>query len=87
VQSNTTVSHRCIYDYIEQLHVLAFTGHLERTNLKSYYMHCARTWCRDLYITGFIMYKFKVKLMLVYDKPHNAEISTPRAHAMHIVGF
>jgi len=50
-------------------------------------MHCARTWCRDLYITGFIMYKFKVKLMLVYDKPHNAEISTPRAHAMHIVGF
>jgi len=29
-------------------------------------MYCARTWCRDLYITGFIMYKFKVKLMLVW---------------------
>jgi len=27
-------------------------------------MYCARTWCRDLYITGFIMYK--VKLMLVW---------------------
>ena len=29
-------------------------------------MYCARTLCRDLYITGFIMYKFKVKLMLVW---------------------
>jgi len=28
-----------------------------RTNLKSYYMYCARAWCRDLYITGFILYK------------------------------
>ena len=28
-----------------------------RTNLKSYYMYCARAWCRDLYVTGFILYK------------------------------
>ena len=33
-------------------------------------MYCARTWCRDLYITGFIIYKFKVKLMLVWMTAH-----------------
>jgi len=43
-------------------------------------MYCARTWCRDFYITGFIRYKFK----FVHDKPRNVEISTPRARAMHI---
>ena len=29
-------------------------------------MYCERRWCRDLYITGFLMYIFKVKLMLVW---------------------
>ena len=33
-------------------------------------MYCARTWCRDLYIMGFIMYKFKVKLILVWVRAH-----------------
>jgi len=71
VCSQKQLCHIGLYnDYIEQLLVSSFPGQssgcLERTNLISYYMHCARTWCRDLYITGFIMYKFKVKLMLVW---------------------
>ena len=40
-------------DYNGQLHVSACTGHLQvvlgELNLRSYYKHSARTWCRDLY--------------------------------------
>jgi len=36
-------------------------------------MYSACTSCRDLYITGFIMYKFKVKLMLVLDESSPAQ--------------
>ena len=41
-------------DYNGQLHVSACTDHLQvvlgELNLRSYYKHSARTWCRDLYI-------------------------------------
>ena len=53
------VKHNCVTtgvfsDYNGQLHVSACTGHLQvvlgELNLRSYYKHSARTWCRDLYI-------------------------------------
>jgi len=54
------VKHNCVplgvcRDYNGQLHVSASAGHLQvvlgEFNLRSYYRHSARTWCRDLYTT------------------------------------
>ena len=53
------VKHNCVTkgvfsDCNGQLHVSACTGHLQvvlgELNLRCYYKHSARTWCRDLYI-------------------------------------
>ena len=53
------VKHNCVpicvfSDYNRQLHVSVCTGHLQvvlgELDLRSYYKHSARTWCRDLYI-------------------------------------
>jgi len=51
-------------DHSGQLHVSACTGHLQvvlgELNLRSYYKHSARTWCRDLYIRALFA---KLKLL------------------------
>ena len=53
------VNHNCVpigifSDYNGQLHFSACIGHLQvvlgELNLRSYYKHSARAWCRDLYI-------------------------------------
>jgi len=53
-----------VSDYNGQLHVSACTGHLQfvlgELNLRSYYKHSARMWCRDLYTGPYLQ---QVKLL------------------------
>jgi len=53
------IKHICVTkgvfsDYNGQLHVSACTGHLRvvlgEINLRYFYKHIVRTWCRDLYV-------------------------------------
>ena len=53
MQSNTTMSQKVylviiLGNYMFRLVLAIFM--LSQGNLRSYYKHCARTWCRDLYI-------------------------------------
>ena len=75
------IKHNCVKigvfsEYNGQLHVSACTGHLQvvlgELNLRSYYKHSARTWCRDLYIRAlFATSKATLCQLLAYGNDVN----------------
>jgi len=84
VQSNTTVSHRCIYWLYWGTKCFGLywpsSGCLGEQRLKSHCMYCARTHCRDLYITGFILYK-----MVMWLRANVRELLSKTGHGQRLV--